>query len=191
MPHELIWAALDHPGYEHVRVDEGHPEWIVFDSMLVREDEGNVRRGGYTLVVDKLWRTLELRLMVEEAPGQMEALHLLVSGDGTWTDVDGNRIPQLDGCIDVDIQWSPLTNTLPIRRLHLQPGEEREIRVAHVSLPGLNVQAVEQRYLAINEHQIRYTSLSSGFQGELRIDDQRLVVDYPGRFRRDWPALPR
>jgi hypothetical protein len=191
MPRELIWAALDHPGYEHVRVDEGHPEWTVCGSMLIREDEGNVRRDGYTLIVDKLWRTLELRLMVEEAPGQMEALHLLASGDGTWTDVDGNRIPQLDGCIDVAIQWSPLTNMLPIRRLHLQPGEEREIRVAYVALPDLNVQTVTQRYTAIEEHQIRYTSLSSGFQGELTIDNEGFVVDYPGRFRRAWPALPR
>ena len=174
-----------------MRVNEGHPEWMVFDSMLIRENEGNVRRGGYTLIVDKLWRALELRLMMEEAPGQMEALHLLASGDGTWTDVNGKRIPELNGCVDVDIQWSPLTNTLPIHRLHLQPGEEREIRVAYVSLPDLNVQTVAQRYLAINEHQIRYTSLSSGFQAELTIDDEGFVVDYSGRFRRHWPTLPR
>jgi hypothetical protein len=191
MPNELIWAALDHPGYEHVRVDEGHPEWAVFDSMLIREDEGNVRRGGYTLVVDKLWRTLELRLMVEETPGQMEALHLLASGDGTWTDADGNHIPELDGCIDVDIQWSPLTNMLPIRRLHLRTGGEQEIRVAYVSLPDLSVQAVAQRYTAINEHQIRYASFTSGFQGDLTIDDEGFVVDYPGRFRRNWPVFLR
>lgn len=189
MPSEFIWDSLEHPGYEHVRVDEGYPEWTVFDSMLIREHEGDVRRGGYTLIVDKVWRTLEVRLMMEERPGQMGALHLLASGDGTWTDVDGNRIAELDGCTDVDIQWSPLTNTLPIRRLQLQPGQEQEIRVVYLSLPGLETHVVGQRYERVNDHHVRYTSLSSGFQGDLTIDDEGFVVDYPGLFRRSWPAF--
>lgn len=190
MHSELIWASCENPGYEHVRIDAGHPEWTVFDSMLIREHEGEVRRGGYTLIVDNVWRALEIRLMMEEAPGRMTALHLLASGEGSWTDADGQRIPELDGCIDVDIQWSPLTNTLPIRRLHLQPAEEREVRVVYLSLPDLHIQAVAQRYERIGEHEVRYMSLASGFRGELTIDDEGFVVLYPGRFRRSWPALP-
>lgn len=82
MKTDLMWRSNDVPGFEHVRIDEGHPEWIVFDSMFVREHEGEIRRGGYTLVVDTAWRVLELRLMVEQEPGSMAALHLMASGDG-------------------------------------------------------------------------------------------------------------
>src|SRR5699024_2888045 len=113
MKPELIWRADDAPGFEHVRVDEGHPEWTAFDSMFVREYGHTVRRGGYTLIVDKGWRVLELRLMVEEEPGSMTALHIMTSGDGRWVDADEHLIPELENCLDVDIQWTPLTNTLP------------------------------------------------------------------------------
>ena len=43
------------------------------------------------------------------------------------------------GCIDVDIRATPFTNTLPIRRLALQPGESRDLRMAFIDVPGLDV----------------------------------------------------
>ena len=77
---------------KHVRVITDHPGWTVFDSILVREDGGQVLRGGYTLVVDKQWRTLELRFMLESAPGSMQGIHLLSEGEGRWTDADEQHI---------------------------------------------------------------------------------------------------
>lgn len=190
MTKELMWTSVEAPGYEHVRIDEGHPEWTVFDSMFVRVHEGDVRRGGYTLIVDKAWRTLEIRLMVEHAPGQMAALHLLASGDGAWTDADGNRLPELAGCIDVDIQWSPLTNTLPVRRLGLTPGQEQDIRVAYLPLPGLGARPLMQRYVGIDDHRVRYESPTRDFQRDISIDDDGFVVEYLGLFTRSWPEAP-
>jgi len=185
MPSELIWQSVDEPGFEHVRIDDGHPDWAAYDSMFVREHDGQVRRGGYTLIVDRAWRTLELRIMVEQAPGSMAALHLLASGDGTWTDADGNAVPDLDGCIDVDIQWSPLTNTLPIQRLN--PGNrEEEIRVAYVSLPDLTVRPMKQVYSRIDSTTVRYQSETRDFQRDVIVDPEGIVVDYPGLFRRIW-----
>ena len=39
--------------------------------------------------------------------------------------------------IDVDISATPFTNTLPIRRLGLQPGEFAELDVAFVDAPAM------------------------------------------------------
>ncbi|HWV23904.1 MAG TPA: putative glycolipid-binding domain-containing protein [Thermomicrobiales bacterium] len=182
----MIWRSTGDPGFEHVRIDEGHPEWTVFDSMFVREHEGVVRRGGYTLIVDKAWRVLELRLMVEQAPGSMTALHIMASGDGRWVDANQNPIPALDGCIDIDIRWSPLTNTLPIRRLALGE-EEREIRVAYVSLPDLDIRPVTQRYRRVDDATVRYWSESLPEGVLIAVDEDAFVVDYPGAFHREWP----
>lgn len=184
---ELIWRSEEEPGFEHVRIDAGHPEWTVFDSMFVRESEGHVRRGGYTLVVDKAWRTLELRIMVEQAPGSMVARHLLASGDGIWTDADGHAIPGLDGCIDVDIQWSPLTNTLPVRRLDMRDVAETDIRVAYVALPGLDIRPMTQTYSRVDSSTIRYQSETRSFVRDLVVDDEGYVIAYPGLFQRMWP----
>lgn len=187
MPSELLWQSIEAPGFEHVRIDEGHPEWTVFDSMFVREEGGEVRRGGYTLIVDQAWRTLEIRIMVEQAPGNMVAQHLLASGDGSWTDADGNPLPELDGCIDVDIQWSPLTNTLPIRRLDPPQGQESDIRVAYIALPELGVRAVRQTYSRVDQSSVRYQSETRDFVRDLQVDEEGYVVEYPGLFHRMFP----
>lgn len=188
MTQEFVWRAREVPGFEHVRLDESHPEWNVYDSMFVRVDDGEVRRGGYTLIVDTAWRTLELRIMVEQAPGSMAALHVLATGEGSWSDADGNSIPELDGCIDVDIQWSPLTNILPIRRRDLPVGEETEIPVAYVSLPGLSVQPMTQRYTRIDSTRVRYESYERDFHADLTTDADGYVTEYPGLFTREWPV---
>jgi hypothetical protein len=188
MTNELLWRSEDDPGFEHVRVDDSHPGWDVYDSMLVRAHDGVVRRGGYTLILDKQFRTLEIRIMIEQAPRSMAALHLLANGEGTWADADERHIPDLDGCIDVDIQWSPLTNTLPVRRLDLRQGDEQDITVAYIELPGLSVRKVTQHYTRTGERTIQYASETRDFVRELTLDDEGFVVDYPDLFERAFPA---
>lgn len=187
MGNEYIWRSLDNPGFEHVRVDDSHPGWDVYDSMIIREHDGAVRRGGYTLILDKGFRTLEIRIMAEQEPGSMAALHLLATGDGSWADENERRIPSLDGVIDVDIQWSPLTNTLPVRRLDLRPGEEQDISVAYIELPSLTLRRVRQRYTRIDDHSVQYASETRDFVRELALDDDGFVLDYPDLFTREWP----
>lgn len=188
MKHELIWQTLDAPGWEHVRVEDEHPGWTVFDSILVREHEGQVLRGGYTLVTDKDWRTLELRLMMETSPGVMEGVHLLTEGDGKWMDANEQPIPELDGCLDVDIQWTPLTNTLPINRIPLEEGDEHEITVAYIALPQLSARPVNQRYQRMNADTVKYSSETREFERDINVDNDGFVTHYPDLFARTWPT---
>ena len=99
-------------------------------------------------------------------------------------------MPELDGCIDVDISATPFTNTLPIRRLGLEPGESEELAVTYVRVPELLVGAERQRYSCLeaqaNGELYRFEALPSGFTAELPIDAEGLVIDYPGLFRRAW-----
>lgn len=187
MQQEYLWQALDTAGFEHVRVDQSHPGWNVFDSMIVREHDGQIVRGGYTLVVDKEFRTLEIRIMAEQEPGSMAALHLLANGEGVWTDADERRIPSLDGVIDVEIQWSPLTNTLPVRRLDLKSGDERDISVAYIAMPSLELRRSEQRYTRIDASTVRYTSQGGDFTADIEVDEDGVVLQYPELFARRFP----
>lgn len=187
MQKEYLWRSLDHPGFEHVRVDESHPGWTVFDSMIVREHDDGVTRAGYTLIVDKAFRTLEIRIMAEQEPGSMAALHLLASGDGTWTDGDERRIPSLDGVIDVDIPWTPLTNTLPIQRLGQDPGTEDAVAVAYIDVPSLSLSRASQRYTRIDHRTVRYHSEERDTARHLLLDTDGFVLEYPDLFSREWP----
>lgn len=184
---EYMWRSLDAAGFEHVRIDRSHPGWDVYDSMIVREHEGEIRRGGYTLILDKEFRTLEVRIMAEQEPGGMAALHLLASGDGTWTDADERRIPSMDGVIDVDIAWSPLTNMLPVRRLELNPGEETSVPVAYIDLPSLVLKRAEQFYTRIDDSKVRFETGARDFAREISFDEDGFVIEYPDLFARAFP----
>lgn len=181
---ELIWQHLDAPGWEHVRITTDHPGWDVYDSIFVRTHADQVLRGGYTLVTDKEWRTLELRLMVETSPGTMDGLHLMTEGDGRWTDADERHIPELDGIHDLEIQWTPLTASLPINRIPLETGVEQQVPVAFVSLPDLVITPMVQTLNRIDHSRVRQRSPLRPEAAELSIDDDGYVVNDPNRFSR-------
>lgn len=139
MVHEFLWQTQRPNGWEHVRIIDDHPGWDVYDSVLIRVDGSSVRRGGYTLVLDKAWRTLEIRCLMENEPGVMQSIHLLSEGDGVWFDENEQRLPELDGCLDISIAGSPLAATIPVRRLDLRDGQDARIRAIEISLPELSM----------------------------------------------------
>lgn len=88
---------------------------------------------------------------------------------------------RLKGALDVDLGFSPLTNSLPVKRLGLltaKPGTSRNVEVAWVLLPSLEVVDSLQNYTVIDEHRLRYTSGS--FTAELTFDADGYVTHYPG-----------
>ena len=135
----------------------------------------------YRLVIDPGWHLREATF----ATAAGTRLSLLADGFGGWQDGDGRGLPELTGCIDIDIEATPFTNTLPIRRLGLGRGESATIRVAYVSLPGLELTCAAQRYTSLDgDRHYRFESLDSGFTADLRVDSHAIVLDYPGLFRR-------
>ena len=113
-----------------------------------------------------------------------ETLLLERRRDGSWLDGSGARLADFDGCTDLDLRFTPLTNTLPIRRLGLEVGESAEISAVWVNAPELTLRRVEQRYTRLKEDVYRYENLSSGYNSEVTVDEDGLVLDYPGAFQR-------
>lgn len=190
----LVWIPDDEPGIEDVRVAYG-ADGVRFGSVVVRLWEGRPLRASYELACDAGWRVRELHLMAEsDATGEHE-LHLLADGAGGWRDAGdgvGQPLVALQGCIDVDIMLTPLTNTLPIQRLALASGEAREISVVYIAAPDFTVRPFRQRYTRLDDsdgqQRYRYESLESGFTADLPVDDDGFVVAYPAIWRRVWPT---
>jgi hypothetical protein len=184
-----VWISEDEPGIEDVQITHEPTKGTEFSGAVVRLWEGRPLRVTYNLVCDTGWRVRELQMAGESEAVGYHTLHLISDGAGNWHDDKDQPLDALQGCIDVDIMLTPLTNTLPIRRLQLAPGESREISVVYVAAPDLSVRPFRQRYTRLDDGQrYRYESLDSGFTAELPVDDDGLVVDYPGIWRRVWPT---
>lgn len=98
--------------------------------------------------------------------------------------VDGRLRADLREAHEVDISASPLSNTLPIRRLRLAVGESADIVTAYVRVPELDVAADPQRYTRLSANEYLYESRDSDFRRTVTVDDDGFVVDYPGLFVR-------
>lgn len=103
-----------------------------------------------------------------------------------WT-VDGVLRPDLNEAREVDISVSPLSNTLPIRRLALAVGESADIVTAYVLVPELEVMPDPQRYTRVDKDTYLYESRDSDFRRNIVVDTSGVVVHYPGLFARERP----
>jgi uncharacterized protein len=91
-------------------------------------------------------------------------------------------LPQVRGCLDIDLAVTPATNTLPIRRLHLEIGKSESVIAARIKFPEFDIQLLSQRYTHIAKNIYRYES-ETGFSAEIVVDDLGLVMTYPGGWK--------
>ena len=134
----------------------------------------------YAVTVDAAWATTDVEVLVSFAGGDFRepvAIGALWSGK--------ERPPGFEDCVDVDLSFTPATNTLPIRRLGLRVGEEREIAVAWLVWPELRFERAVQRYARLGEDRYRYAQ--DDFEAELTVDEDGLVLEYEGL----WKAVAR
>lgn len=181
----VCWTPLWSPGHaghglEHVDLTASSA-----DSVLLAFDEDSVPfRLAYQLGWDRQGRLLLADLEARKG-GRTTTLRLRSDGQGHWQNADGERLDHLDGCIDIDIWPTPLTNSFPLWRSRLQVGQRQEFLMAWVAAPELTVQAKPQAYTRLAERLFLFESLDgSGFKARLPVDEDGLVEDYPGLFRR-------
>lgn len=100
--------------------------------------------------------------------------------DGEPDDVDapGCDPEILLGATDVDLGFSPLFNTLPVRRLaiHERPGTH-DLVMAWISVPDLVVRRSAQRYEHVTPGVVRFSE--ADFAAFLTVGDGGIVDDYP------------
>ncbi len=176
-----IWnEGREGMGLEHLLLAEGVADGVV----LAFDEERGPFRLTYRLTWDESWRLREADLVVAMHHSS-ESLSLRTDGRGRWRDGEGRAIDELDGCVDVDIWPTPFTNSFPIRREPLAVGERREFRMAWVSAPDLTVRPQPQAYTRLADRLYLFENLDgSGFTARLPVDEDGIVLDYPGLFRR-------
>ena len=184
LPATACWTPLWSPGgqgLEHVCLTANSADSV----LLAVDEDGTSFRLAYRLHWDDRGRLRRADLEARKG-AQATSLALEADGHGRWRNRQTQQpLDHLDGCIDIDIWPTPLTNSFPLWRSQFDVGQRQEFRMAWVAAPDLTVEAKPQAYTRLSPDLFRFESLDgSGFQAELRVDEHELVVDYPGLFRR-------
>jgi hypothetical protein len=176
----VLWSRVDAVGLEACRV-RVHPS-LTLHGTVVMPLNGTPSVVTYRVETDAAGITRSARIALQQGDARRR-LSLRRDAHGHWTR-DGDGVASLDGLADVDIGVTPSTNTLPLRRLHLPVGSARVLTAVWIRLPKLTTEPLTQRYTRLAARRYRYESLASGFAAELSVDDDGVVVDYEGVWRR-------
>jgi hypothetical protein len=197
----LVWTGVEEWLTEAAAVDLGDRGLRATGIQLGAEPAPF--RVDYRLEAPERYLTSELELTAT-AEGWSRRLLLTHDGSGTWraevSDTgevpegpwDG-ELPDLSAARDIDIENSPLTNTMPILREGFQEGGSDDFVMAFVRLPTLRVVASPQRYEHLRRtgdgSVVRYISRDGDFTADLELDPDGLLIHYPRLARRVEPGL--
>ena len=178
-PAPILWRRLDLPGHDAATVLLT-ADGAVLSGMAVFQ-EGDPPALAYVVYVDGAWQTSTAHVWGwrgQEGIDLRFRRHL----DGSWT-LNDVPCPAVQGCIDLDLSFTPATNLLPLRRLNLGVGESAEVRSAWLEWPEVRLTLLVQRYARRSESEYEYEAElpdAELFRAILRVQPEGWVLDYGG-----------
>jgi hypothetical protein len=122
-----LWRRLDTPGHDACRLEQGATGWAL-DGAAVFSEDGSPAQLAYRIACDLAWRTQhgEVRGWLG---GRAVEFSVSRTSEGLWT-LNGVLVPRLEGCVDLDLGFTPATNLTQIRRSALAVGQAAHVPVA-------------------------------------------------------------
>jgi hypothetical protein len=176
-----LWQWLTGPGLERFELVREEGGWRVRGTIVAFGESGPAEVV-YSWSCDKAWQTQRAEISLRDESGE-RALHIIAE-NGRWFE-NGHEKRPLAGCVDIDLGWSPSTNTIAIRRLNLPIGaRSAPLTMAWVRFPQLMLEPLPQEYYRVGERRYIYASRGGGFRAALDVDEEGLAVEYEGYWRR-------
>jgi hypothetical protein len=153
------------------------------DGQSAALEEGDAFAARYTVTLDAGWVTRSAVVIGLSGSDSFE-VRFQGDGNGAWR-LDGEPAPQLEGCLDVDLEASACTNAFPVKRLGLSVGDASDAPAVYVRASIPVVERLEQHYLRLEDPEpgwarYDYDSPAFDFRAILTYDEFGLVLDYPG-----------
>jgi hypothetical protein len=181
MQTNIMWTGLEYDSMENCLVDTTE-KGTEINSVIVGTYGSRIFKVEYRIRTNPRWETLFVEARSQHSD-QFQYLRLESDGQGNWQS-QGKPAPQFNGCMDIDISITPLTNTLPINRLKLFPGTSQEIQVVYLDLLEQQMVPARQKYSCLSKTSYQYENVPNDFEAVITVDELGLVVDYPRLFVR-------
>lgn len=172
----IIWRRLDRPGHESARLFLIDSRWQLEGTAVFLHNRLPCRLD-YLLECDSQWQTLSGKIS-GWVGDDVISVGISVDSSRQWN-LNGKECVEVAGCIDVDLNFSPSTNLLPIRRLNLAVGQAARVRAAWLRFPSFKLEPLEQTYCRVETSRYRYESAGGNFVSELEVNEVGLVTHYP------------
>lgn len=173
----ILWRGIDLRGHEACRLYPVKTDWHL-EGTAVFTSDNRIYRLSYLVICDSGWKTRKGSISGWVGNDNID-IQLSVDAQQHWQ-MNGVEQPSVNGCVDLDLNFSPSTNLLPIRRLNLGVGEHGEVKAAWLRFPSFKLEPLTQVYTRIEHSTYRYSSDGGKFVCDLTVNEAGLVTNYPG-----------
>ena len=170
----ILWRRLDQPGHEAARLLARESGWTLTGTAVFAHETRPCRLD-YVIACDVGWRTVSTHVTGWVGKETIDVAITVDTRGGWW--MNERECAAVAGCDDVDLNFSPSTNLLPIRRLKLDVGESARVRAAWLRFPSFALEPFEQTYRRLGPAAYRYES-AGGFAADLEVDADGFVTRY-------------
>ncbi|MBF9034859.1 hypothetical protein HKCCE2091_11465 [Rhodobacterales bacterium HKCCE2091] len=171
------WQRLDRPGHDACTLSET-PDGHRIEGIAATDDT-TLR---YTVETGPGWVTRTATVDGTASGGDV-SLRVTREETGRWI-VGGTTRAEFDGLTDIDLGFTPATNTLALRRLGLPVGVPVETTAVWLDETDWTFRPLRQVYTRIDARRFTYASPDHGYEATLQADPDGLVVGYPDLWRR-------
>ncbi|NHF72809.1 putative glycolipid-binding domain-containing protein [Paracoccus xiamenensis] len=170
---QILWRRLDLPGHDACRIWQDG-DLRLLEGVAVWQDPQGPAHLAYHVAADSDWITRSVRLQ-----GRVGARDLTMSihrnESGEWR-LNGEALPDFTGLQDIDLGFTPATNTLPIRRLRQTRQDEASIAAVWLDTSDWALKRLPQTYRRTDAG---WHYASPGFAADLTVDADGFVTHYP------------
>jgi uncharacterized protein len=172
----ILWRRLDADGHDACRLVQYHDGWRL-DGAAVFQHDGMPACLAYQVDCDAGWRTRQgaVRGWLGTRPVDLVVVR---TPAGAWT-LAGQVVPGLDGCVDLDLGFTPATNLFQLRRVALQVGQAANVPVAWLDVTAGSLDMLEQRYERRTAGEYWYEAPRFDYAAFLEVSAAGFVTKYP------------
>lgn len=176
LPRRVLWRRIDVVGLDACSFDASDTGYLVSGTALYQHGAAPACFA-YEVSCGSDWssRTARVRGWVGSRDIDFTVSR---SAAGAWS-VEGEVIAGVDGLLDIDLGFTPATNTNAIKRLGLAVGAEAETTAVWLDVDAWRFKPLRQVYRRLSETTYAYNSPSHGYSARLETDDFGIVRVYP------------
>jgi uncharacterized protein len=174
--HTILWRRLDLPGHDICHLWKSTHEWRLSGTAIFLCDRMPCLLS-YKVRTTAKWQTSIAS--VSGYVGQSAIALTIAPAPNGWWSINGVEVPEVVGCIDLDLGFTPATNLIAIRRLALQIGEQSPAPAAWLGFPDFKLKQLKQQYHRLSSNKYEYVSPSVGYAATLEVDTYGAITRYP------------
>lgn len=183
----VYWNRLDCEGHDRARYDKTGGGWTLTGSADYVENAER-RKLDYRVMCDSGWRVMSAR--VSGLIGEREiAINIDVDDERRWS-ADSEEYPLLNGAMDLNLGFTPLTHTIAINRLALPVAGEAHAPAAWLNLDSLTLEPLGHRYRRLADASYYFETDGNRFSRKFTVDAAGFVTSYPGIWKADLKREP-